>query len=60
MIRELVKSDDKILHRSVKTCGANLDRHFLAKTFKILEVVKFHTHDVIGISQLQIYFLQSP
>ena len=32
MIRELVKSDDKILHHSVKTCGANLDRHFLAKT----------------------------
>ena len=32
MIRELVKSDDKILHQRVKPCGVNLDRHFLAKT----------------------------
>ena len=32
MIRDLVKSDDKILHRRIEPCGVNLDRHFISKT----------------------------
>ena len=50
MIRELVKSDDKILHRSVKTCGANLDRHFLAKTL----IENMLHYDGVGLSANQI------
>jgi len=50
MIRELVKSDDKILHHSVKTCGANLDRHFLAKTL----IENMLHYDGVGLSANQI------
>ena len=50
MIRELVKSDDKILHRSVNTCGANLDRHFLAKTL----IENMLHYDGVGLSANQI------
>ena len=50
MIRELVKSDDKVLHQRVKSCGANLDRHFLAKT--LIENM-FH-YDGVGLSANQI------
>lgn len=32
MIRDLVKSDDSILHRKIKSCGCGCDRHFVAKT----------------------------
>ena len=32
MIRNLVKSDDSILHRKILPCGCNCDRHFIAKT----------------------------
>ena len=32
MIRDLVKSDDSILHRKIQPCGVNCDRHFIAKT----------------------------
>jgi len=32
MIRELVKSNDNILHHEIKPCGVNVDRHFIAKT----------------------------
>ena len=46
MIRDLVKSDDKILHQRVKPCGANLDRHFLAKTF----IENMHHYDGVGLS----------
>ena len=32
MIRDLVKSDDSILHRKILPCGVNCDRHFISKT----------------------------
>ena len=50
MIRDLVKSDDKILHRRIKPCGVNLDRHFISKT--LIENM-FH-HDGVGLSANQI------
>ena len=50
MIRELVKSDDKILHHRVKPCGANLDRHFLAKTL----IENMLHYDGVGLSANQI------
>ena len=50
MIRELVKSDDKILHRRIEPCGVNIDRHFISKT--LIENM-FH-HDGVGLSANQI------
>ena len=50
MIRELVKPDDKILHQRVKSCGANLDRHFLAKTL----IQNMLHYDGVGLSANQI------
>ncbi len=50
MIRDLVKSDDKILHQRVKSCGANLDRHFLAKTL----IENMLHYDGVGLSANQI------
>ena len=50
MIRELVKSDDKVLHQRVKSCGANLDRHFLAKTL----IENMLHYDGVGLSANQI------
>ena len=32
MIRNLVKSDDSILHRKIQPCGCGCDRHFISKT----------------------------
>ena len=50
MIRDLVKSDDIILHQRVKPGGANLDRHFLAKTL----IENMHHYDGVGLSANQI------
>ena len=50
MIRDLVKSDDSILHRRIASCGVNVDRHFIAKT--LIENM-FH-HDGVGLSANQI------
>ena len=50
MIRELVKPDDKILHQRVKSCGANLDRHFLAKTL----IENMLHYNGVGLSANQI------
>ena len=50
MIRELVKSDDSILHRRIEPCGVNVDRHFISKT--LIENM-FH-HDGVGLSANQI------
>ena len=50
MIRELVKSDNKILHQRVKSCGADLDRHFLAKTL----IENMLHYDGVGLSANQI------
>ena len=50
MIRDLVKSDDKILHRKIEACGVNIDRHFVSKT--LIENM-FH-HEGCGLSANQI------
>ena len=50
MIRELVKSDNKILHQRIKSCGVNLDRHFLAKTL----IENMLHYDGVGLSANQI------
>ena len=50
MIRDLVKSDDSILHRRIKPCGVNVDRHFISKT--LIENM-FH-HEGCGLSANQI------
>ena len=50
MIRDLVKSDDKILHQRVKPCGVDLDRHFLAKTL----IENMQHYDGVGLSANQI------
>ena len=50
MIRDLVKSDDNILHRRIEPCGVNVDRHFISKT--LIENM-FH-HDGVGLSANQI------
>ena len=50
MIRDLVKSDDSILHRRIASCGVNVDRHFIAKT--LIENM-FH-HDGVLLSANQI------
>ena len=50
MIRELVKPEDKILHQRVKSCGADLDRHFLAKTL----IQNMLHYDGVGLSANQI------
>ena len=50
MIRDLVKSDDSILHRKIQPCGVNCDRHFVAKT--LIENM-FH-YEGCGLSANQI------
>ena len=50
MIRDLVKSDDSILHHEIKPCGVNLDRHFLAKTL----IQNMLHYDGVGLSANQI------
>jgi len=50
MIRDLVKSEDSILHHKIKPCGVNVDRHFIAKT--LIENM-FH-YEGIGLAANQI------
>ena len=50
MIRELVKSDNKILHQRIKSCGVDLDRHFLAKTL----IENMLHYDGVGLAANQI------
>ena len=50
MIRDLVKSDDNIVHHEIKPCGVNIDRHFIAKT--LIENM-FH-YEGVGLSANQI------
>ena len=50
MIRDLVNSENSLLHHKIKSCGVNLDRHFLAKT--LIENM-FH-HNGVGLSANQI------
>ena len=50
MIRNLVKSDDSILHRRIKSCGVNVDRHFIAKTL----IENMIHYEGVGLSANQI------
>ena len=50
MIRDLVNSENSLLHQKIKSCGVNLDRHFLDKT--LIENM-FH-HNGVGLSANQI------
>ena len=50
MIRDLVKSDDSILHRKIQPCGVNLDRHFISKTL----IENMFYHEGIGLAANQI------
>ena len=50
MIRDLVKSDDTILHRKIQPCGVNLDRHFISKTL----IANMLHYDGVGLSANQI------
>ena len=50
MIRNLVKSDDSILHRKIQPCGVNCDRHFIAKTL----IENMLHYEGVGLSANQI------
>ena len=50
MIRDLVNSENSLLHHKIKSCGVNLDRHFLAKTL----IENMHHYDGVGLSANQI------
>ena len=50
MIRDLVKSDDSILHRRIKPCGVNCDRHFISKTL----IENMLHYEGVGLSANQI------
>ena len=50
MIRDLIKSDDPLLHNRIDSCSYNLDRNFLSKT--LLESM-IH-HNGLGLSANQI------
>ena len=50
MIRDLVKSDDSILHRKIEPCGCNCDRHFVAKTL----IENMLHYEGVGLSANQI------
>ena len=50
MIRDLVKSDDSILHRRIEPCGVNCDRHFIAKTL----IENMLHYEGVGLSANQI------
>jgi len=50
MIRDLVKSDDSILHRKILPCGVNCDRHFIAKTL----IENMLHYEGVGLSANQI------
>ena len=50
MIRNLVKSEDSILHRKIQPCGVNCDRHFIAKTL----IENMLHYEGVGLSANQI------
>ena len=50
MIRDLVNSENSLLHQKIKSCGVNLDRHFLAKTL----IENMLHYDGVGLSANQI------
>ena len=50
MIRELIKSDDPLLHNRIDSCSYNLDRNFLSKTL----IESMIHHNGVGLSANQI------
>ena len=50
MIRDLVKSNNSILHRKILPCGCNCDRHFVAKTL----IENMLHYEGVGLSANQI------
>ena len=50
MIKDLIKSEDPLLHNRIDSCSYNLDRQFLSRT---LTESMIH-HDGIGLSANQI------
>ena len=50
MIRDLVNSENSLLHHKIKSCGVYLDSHFLAKT--LIENMLYHNG--VGLSANQI------
>ena len=50
MIRDLVKSNDNILHHEIRPCGVNVDRHFIAKTL----IENMIHYEGVGLSANQI------
>ena len=50
MIRELIKSDDPLLHNRIDLCSYNLDRNFLSRTL----IESMVHHNGLGLSANQI------
>ena len=50
MIRDLIKSEDPLLHKRINSCSYNLDRQFLSKTL----IDSMIHHNGIGLSANQI------
>ena len=50
MIRELIKSDDPLLHNRIDSCSYNLDRNFLSRTL----IESMIHHNGVGLSANQI------
>ena len=50
MIRDLIKSEDPLLHKRIHSCSYNLDRQFLSRT--LIESMIYHNG--VGLSANQI------
>ena len=50
MIRDLIKSEDPLLHKRIDSCSYNLDRQFLSKTL----IESMIHHNGLGLSANQI------
>ena len=50
MIRDLIKSEDPLLHKRIDSCSHNLDRQFLSRTL----IDSMIHHNGIGLSANQI------
>ena len=50
MIRDLIKSEDPLLHKRIDSCSYNLDRQFLSKTL----IDSMIHHNGVGLSANQI------
>ena len=50
MIRDLIKSEDPLLHKRIDSCSYNLDRQFLSRTL----IESMIHHNGIGLSANQI------